>query len=85
MEGLKVKHAEGWKHVPNHIVTICSGELNKLKKDNAELLEACQEAMKLVEVARQYFPKSIHNGDKFKLENTCAMIGNAIAKTEGKL
>lgn len=40
MEGLKVKHTKEWKFVPNHPVTICSGELKKLKGDNAELLEA---------------------------------------------
>ncbi len=46
------------------------------------LLEACKEAFDLIDLARQYFPKSIKNNAKFKLENTCATIGKAIAKTK---
>ena len=49
-----------------------------------DLLEACKEALKLIDIARKYFPKSIKNSDKFTLENTCATIGKAIAKAEGK-
>lgn len=49
-----------------------------------ELLEALKEAQKLISTARQYFPKSMRNSDKFSLENTCAAIGNAIAKAEGR-
>lgn len=45
-----------------------------------ELLDACQEAQKLIELARPYFPKSMHDSDKFALENANAMIGRAIAK-----
>ncbi len=48
-----------------------------------DLLEACIYAKKLIEIARQYFPKSIRNTDKFQLENTCAAIGKAIYKAEG--
>lgn len=59
-------------------------ERDRLKEINAELLEACKEAFKLIELARQHFPKSMHNSDKFKLENTCAVIGNAIAKADGR-
>jgi len=47
-----------------------------------ELLEACKYAAELVKVARQYFPKSIKNSDKFQLENVCATIGKAIHKAE---
>lgn len=45
-----------------------------------ELLEACKEAQKLIELARPYFPKSMHDSDKFALENVNATIGKAIAK-----
>lgn len=48
-----------------------------------ELLEALKYAEELTKVARQYFPKSIKNAHKFQLENTCAIIGKAIHKTEG--
>ena len=47
-----------------------------------DLLEVCKEAFDLIDLARQYFPKSIKNNAKFKLENTCATIGKAIAKTK---
>lgn len=40
MGGLKVKYTPAWQIVPNQSIIICSGELDKLKKDNAELLEA---------------------------------------------
>ncbi len=49
-----------------------------------ELLEACKYAERIIEVARKYFPKSIHNSDTFSLENACATIGKAIRKAEGK-
>ncbi len=45
-----------------------------------ELLEALKLAGELVSVARQHFPKSMHNSDKFQLEGTCVAIGAAIAK-----
>ncbi len=49
-----------------------------------ELLEALEMAQELIEASRQYFPKSIKHGDKFKLENTNATIGRALAKARGK-
>jgi hypothetical protein len=49
-----------------------------------DMYEALKEASKLIDLARQYFPKSIHNSDKFQLENTCATIGKALAKVEGR-
>jgi len=48
-----------------------------------EMLEALKYADKLIKTARQYFPKSIKNSDRFQLENTCATIGKAINKAEG--
>lgn len=45
-----------------------------------ELLEACKYSLELIKTARQYFPKSIRNSNKFQLENTCAAIEKAIKK-----
>ena len=49
-----------------------------------DMYEALKETVKLITVARQYFPKSIKKGDKFQLENTCACINKALSKAEGK-
>jgi hypothetical protein len=59
---------------------------NKARLEAAapDMLEALKDAESLVKIARQYFPKSIQNGNKFTLENTCAAIGKAIAKAEGR-
>ena len=48
-----------------------------------ELLEACEQALELIKIARGYFPKSVHNQDKFQLESACAAIGTAIQKAGG--
>jgi hypothetical protein len=57
----------------------------RLMAASKEMFEALQVAAKLIPLARGHFPKSIHNGDKFALENACATIGKAIAKAEGRL
>jgi hypothetical protein len=44
--------------------------------------EALSLAANLVKTARQYFPKSMHNADKFALEQTAAAIGAALAKAK---
>jgi hypothetical protein len=49
------------------------------------MLEALKYAAEIIKTARQYFPKSVRNSDRFQLENTCAAIGSAIAKAEGKI
>ena len=49
-----------------------------------ELLAACEMSAQLIKVARQYFPASIRNSDKFDLENTCAAILKAISKAKGE-
>ena len=49
-----------------------------------DMYEALKAANRLIEVARGYFPKSIKNNDKFYLENTCSVVGNALIKAEGK-
>lgn len=72
--------------------TICRGDNEMLGwKANAQLIaaapdlyEACKVAQELVKIARQYFPKSMQNSDKFQLENICATIGKALFKAEGK-
>lgn len=48
-----------------------------------DLLQAARYALELISTARNYFPKSIQNRDKFQLENINAAIGTAIAKAEG--
>jgi hypothetical protein len=45
-----------------------------------ELLAALKETQALLVIARQYFPKSIHNHDRFQLESASATLGTAIAK-----
>jgi hypothetical protein len=49
-----------------------------------ELYDALRQAAELVESARKYFPKSIHNADRFKLELTAAAIGTALRQEAGK-
>lgn len=55
----------------------------RLIATSPELLAACKMAAKLILTARQYYPKSMHNNNKFDLENTNATIMAAIAKAEG--
>lgn len=54
----------------------------KLMAQAPNMLEALKLAAELIDVARKYFPKSMHNSDKFQLENACATIGKAIRKAE---
>lgn len=50
-----------------------------------ELLDALKEARSMLETASRYFPKSIHNSDRFSLLNVLANTVNpAIAKAEGE-
>ena len=56
----------------------------RLAEENRELLEALELALKELEHARRYFPKSIRNADKFSLENIVAnALKPAIAKAKG--
>jgi len=76
-----------------HVAVLHSSEYGRNKADtiaNAklistapELLEALARAAELIKTARQHFPKSIKNSDKFNLENTCATINAAIQKATG--
>jgi hypothetical protein len=49
-----------------------------------EMLEALEYAAEIIKTARQYFPKSIQNSDRFQLENTCASVGKAIVHAKGE-
>lgn len=42
--------------------------------------EALTLAKQLIVSARQYFPKSMCNSDKFQLELTCAAINKALSE-----
>ncbi len=57
---------------------------NNLIAAAPDMYEALKYSDELIKIARQYFPKSIKTSDKFTLENTCATIGKALAKAEGK-
>jgi hypothetical protein len=46
--------------------------------------EALSLAANLVKTERGYFPKSMHNADKFALEQTAAAIGAALQKAKPK-
>jgi hypothetical protein len=58
-------------------------QLGPLFASAPEMLQALEFSAELIKLAREYFPKSIKNRDKFTLENACATIGTAIhhAKT----
>lgn len=49
-----------------------------ITKDRAALAEALKEAANVINLARRYFPKSMHNADKFTLEQTCAAVNKAL-------
>lgn len=45
-----------------------------------DLLAALEEVQELIKTARQHFPKSVKNADRFKLELTSASISKALHK-----
>jgi hypothetical protein len=49
-----------------------------------EMYEALEYAKQIISVARQYFPKSVNNSDRFQLENTCAAINKALVNARGE-
>jgi hypothetical protein len=59
-------------------------EINRLRSVNAALVEALESAQKVIASARKYFPKSMHNSDKFDMELACAEINKALAKAKGE-
>lgn len=56
----------------------------KLNGAANKMLAALKAADAIIKTARQYFPKSLHNSDKFSLELACAEIGEAIHQAEVK-
>ena len=54
----------------------------RLISERQEMLAALQEAAKVIQLARRYFPKTVKHADRFTLENTCATVGAAIAKVQ---
>jgi len=88
-----LKSAKGPHESAAEICAVHAGRTGKKDETQAnarviaaspELLEACEYAAELIKIARQYFPKSMKNNDKFQLENTCAAIGRAIQKARGE-
>ena len=55
----------------------------KLIASSPELLEACELASELIEIASKRFPKSIKHSDTWKLNLTRAAINKAIFKAKG--
>ena len=49
-----------------------------------EMYEALGYAKQIISVARQYFPKSVNNNDRFQLENACAAINKALVNARGE-
>ena len=62
------------KHTPGHLMACAP-----------EMLAALHDALKICEMAKRYFPKSIQNADRFSLLNIEAnSIKAVIAKAEGR-
>jgi len=60
------------------------GEANaRLIAAAPKMLDALKDAERLIGLAKNYFPKSIRNSDKFTLLNTGASITKAIYRAEG--
>lgn len=57
-----------------------NGEAARMFAASPEMFAALKEADEIVKTARQYFPKSIRNSDRFSLELTAAAIGKALHK-----
>lgn len=59
-------------------------DYNAILISNApKMLQALEDCQRLIQIARQYFPKSVKNANKFTLENTCATVGKAIYQATG--
>lgn len=61
-------------HWPDHVIgkresRRIRDQHNALFNSHAELLGALQDALKVIQTAKRYFPKSIKNSDKFHLLN----------------
>lgn len=52
------------------------------KQAVGDLIWSAEFAKKQLEDSRQYYPKSIKNGNKFNLENAIASLGKALYNAE---
>lgn len=78
-----VEYADSTGFRSTHITP--SKEAAQLFGASGEMLEALEKAKALLEMARQYLPKSIKNSDRFDLENGLAnAIIPAIKKAKGE-
>jgi hypothetical protein len=57
----------------------------KKQTKTQQMVEALEASASLIKTARCYFPKSMRNSDKFKLELTCATVGSALHRVKGKI
>jgi predicted RNA binding protein with dsRBD fold (UPF0201 family) len=55
----------------------------RLMAASPQMLQALEYAQEILNLARQYFPKSIQNRDTFQLNNACATVGKAIHIAKG--
>ena len=60
-----------------------NGEAARLFAAAPGMVEALTAAAEMVILARKYFPKSIRNSDRFRLESTNAAIGTALHAAKG--
>lgn len=59
-----------------------NGKAALLLAAGPDMAEALKTAEKIIKTARQYFPKSIKNGDRFALELAAAEIGKALHRAQ---
>lgn len=59
-----------------------NGEAALMFAASPEMFAALKNAEKIIKTARQYFPKSIKNPDRFALELAAAEIGKALHRTQ---
>lgn len=79
-------HVDGFANELASLSCDCNGnaEANaQLMVTSPKMLQALEQCQELIKIARQYFPKSVKNSDKFDLENCCATVGKAIHEATG--
>lgn len=77
---------DGHIHELANLSCDCNGnhEANALLMSEApNMLKALEQCQELIKIARQYFPKSLKNSNKFDLETCCAAIGKVIHNATG--
>ena len=73
----------------NTIETVNEAEANRNFVFNAlnaheDAKRALEVAQKIIKIARQHFPKSVKNSDRFYLELFCAQVDSALLKAKGE-